>query len=290
MARPFFAIAELEHTLDGVELLIDDQSYSYETEIPIEETVNQESPIVIKANLDLVELEKVLSKRLGDFALLLSARSPKFKRRKLLDSWSLVNEIPETILLEDYDTVGYEIENELDLTIAIALAKRSDPCVGWPHQKGSWIAKQTFSFREKKERSTFDLRPMSPQEAENYTDFSGALIHVKIDGDLFDDELPKDDMSPIIAFVAEDVYGAIVRNPTSPLQEILESEILSDVLIKCTEEIQSANRLSKKSPIGGAIEKLKIPLQEIQEYLRTPDRVKALIHDRLAISDSLSKL
>lgn len=290
--RPFFSVAHLNNALDNAELQVRNRSYSFRTEIPMDQLELNNAQIEVKPNLELDHVRDTLQENTSKYSLLLAVRNPMLKKRKVLDHWCLSAAVPKLISFSNYDMKNFMTSNELDVTLAIVLNQKTAFHPGWPHQIGSWVAKETFRFRHKVNKSTFDLRPMNREQAKDRTEWSGALVHVDSDGIYIEQEI-EDESSPITAYIAEEVYNALMLQPKSALHEIILCEILYQVLEKSKEDILKTNSVGRNSLLEGILRNLKISIAKLQELLNRGERsdsLRALIQDRVALVTRLGKL
>lgn len=284
-ARPFFAVQSLEEALQSTVLLVG------EREKEIEDNVVQLDPadfdglhVAICPRLDVEKIRATLGERSNGVALMLSLRDPMFKRRLVFHRWPLDGELPERILLDSGLVLEFGHKRELHATLALVLDADVDPAPGWPHRRGSWIAKRNFKIRLRSVRSTFDLDKMTKQQAESWTGFSGALLYVEYnDGRLIEEP---DEESPLAkCWIAEDIYEGMQRVTGGPLlQSFVMAEIVAAVLGHAANDIAEATEVPKGTPLAAILEQLggntPMPLKTLQEIVRDQVKLRAAIHDR----------
>lgn len=294
-ARPFFAVSAIGRALERAAILVG------ERETEIEEDVVQLDPadfedlrVAILPKLDLPRVRSVLAERASAFSLVLTIRDPMFKRRVVQESWPLSGDIPEQIPLPKEIVKAYGHKRELHVTIALVLAGDMPAEPGWPQHRGSWIGKRTFKIKLRSIRSTFDLRPMTPYEAEFHTGCAGALLHAQVNSELLAEEL-EDDQALAIVFIAQEIHEAMQRASDGPLlQKLVMAEVVASVLADAAGDIQDIESTPKGTPIATILEQLgknaPMPLSELKNIVKQPIKLRALIHDRTDFVKELGKV
>ena len=284
-ARPFFAVHALEAALDRTVLL------DGEREKEIEDDVVQLDPadfdglhVAICPKLDADKIRSTLADRAEGVVLLLSLRDPMFKRRLVHRSWPVDGELPERIFLDSGLVQEFGHKRELHATLALALDADAEPAPGWPHRRGAWIAKRTFKLKLRSVRSTFDIRKMTKQEAEAWTGFPGALLHVEYnEGRLLEE--PNDENPLATCFIAEEVYEGMQRISDGPLlQAFVMAEIVAAVLGHAAKDVEEATEVPKGTPLATILEQLgsnmPMSLTNLKGIVRDPVKLRAAVHDR----------
>ena len=284
-ARPFFAVHALEAALDNTVLLVG------EREKEIEDDVVQLDPadfeglhVAICPKLDSDKVRSTLGVRSEGVVLLLSLRDPMFKRRLVRHRWPIDGELPERIVLDSGLVQDFGHKRELHATLALVLDTDAEPAPGWPHRRGAWIAKRTFKLKLRSVRSTFDIRKMTKEQAEAWTGFSGALLHVEYnDGRLLEE--PDDENPLATCFIAEDVYEGMQRVSDGPLlQAFVMAEIVAAVLAHAAKDLEEATEVPKGTPLATILEQLgtnvPMPLATLKGIVRDPVKLRAAVHDR----------
>lgn len=294
-ARPFFAVSGIGNALSRAVILVGDR----ETEI--EEDVVQLDPadfedlhVAILPKLDLTRVKSVLGERASAFSLVLTIRDPMFKRRVVRESWPLSGNVPEQLPLPRDVVNEYGHKREIHVTIALVLAEDMPLEPGWPQQRGSWIGKRTFKVKLRSIRSTFDLRPMSPQDAEFHTGCAGALLHAQVNSELLAEEL-EDNQALAIVFIAQEIHEAMQRASDGPLlQRLVMAEVVASVLADAADDMQEIESAPKGTPIATILEQLgknaPMPLSELKTIVKNPVKLRALIHDRTDFVKELAKV
>ena len=295
VARPFFAVAALEKALDETILLVG------EREREIEDDVVQLDPadfddlrVAICPRLDEGPLRDTLGERASDVSLMLTLRDPMFKRRVLEERWPVSGALPERIVLDPAKIEDFGHKRDLQVTLALVQDADTAPAPGWPSRRGAWIAKRTFRIKLKSVRSTFDLRPMSRENAAAWTGFAGALLHVEYnDGRLLEE--PDEDNPLATCFIAQDVYDAMQRVTDGPLlQDMVMTEVITAILALAADDVEKATDAPRGTPLATILEQLgenqPMPLPDLQKIVRDPLRLRAAVHDRTDLVRQLRSL
>lgn len=294
-ARPFFAVSALERALDDTVLLVGDR------EREIEEDVVHLDPadfdglhVAICPKLDEEKIRTILGDRAAGVVLALSLRDPMFKRRIVDRTWPVMEELPDRIVLDAKKVLEYGHKRELHATLALVLDSDQEPAPGWPHHRGAWITKRTFKLRLASVRSTFDIRTMGREQAESWTGFAGALLHVEYnDGQLTAD--PDDENPLATCYIAEDVYEGMQRVSDGPLlQAFVMTEIVAAILGQAADDIRSAETAPRGTPLATILEQLgadaPMPLEILQRLAADPAKLRAAVQDRHDLVKHLSGL
>jgi hypothetical protein len=295
VARPFFAVAALEGALDKTILLVG------EREREIEDDVVQLDPadfddlrVAICPRLDEGPLRDTLGERASGVSLILTLRDPMFKRRVLEKRWPVSDAIPERIALDPAKMEDFGHKRDLQVTLALVQDADVAPAPGWPSRRGAWIAKRTFRIKLRSIRSTFDLQPMSREQAAAWTGFAGALLHVEYnDGRLLEE--PDEDNPLATCFIAQDVYDAMQRVNDGPaLQDIVMTEVIAAVLALAVDDVEAATEAPRGTPLATILEQLwenqPMPLSELKKRVRDPVKLRAAVHDRTDLVRQLRSL
>lgn len=295
IARPFFEVNALENVLDGTVLLVG------EREKEIEEDVVQLDPadfeglhMAICPKFDAEKIRTTLGDRMSGVSLFLTLRDPMFKRRIMHESFPVSGDLPDRIFLDAALVENFGHKRELQATVALALDTDLVPAPGWPHRRGAWIAKRTFKLKLKSVKSTFDIRKMTPQEAEAWTGFTGAFVYVEYnDGRLVAEP---DDESPLATcYIAADIYDGMQRVSDGPLlQAFVMAEVVAAVLGQASDDIMKADSAPRGTPLATILEQLgantPMPLETLQAIVRDPVKLRAAVHDRTDFVKQLRSL
>lgn len=295
IARPFFAMASLGSALQEASLLVGDK----ETEI-LDDVVQldpadfEDLYVAIQPNCDADRLRGALGDRSERFSLILTIRDPMFKRRLVHEHWNVAENIPCRIPLPRDIVHEYGHGRELHISIAVALTGEPPNEPGWPDHKGAWVAKRTFKIKLRSIRSTFDLRPMGPEEAKARTGYAGALLAVDLNDSLLATELDENENLATV-YIAQEIYDAMQRATDGPLmQNLVIAEVIETVLAEAAGEIVELEEAPKGTPIATILEQLgqdgPMPLRSLKEMVKDPERLKALIHDRTGFVRELGKV
>jgi hypothetical protein len=158
--RPFFGAATLESSLDSAEIrLFENAVFSHETTFIVEPQDAEKLCVTIKPNLNDAALAAGSIKK-GDLVLAVTASQPFIKKTCLVSSLPVLNKLPEEI------TIGDEILAQLggglniNVELALCLAKGQPKKAGSPFLHGHWLAKKSFTLRQPKLAEDFDVVPM----------------------------------------------------------------------------------------------------------------------------------
>jgi hypothetical protein len=207
-----------------------------------------------------------------------------FKRRVMHQCWPVTDEVPDRIDLDAALVREFGHKRELHATVALALDTDLDPLPGWPGHRGAWIAKRTFKLKLKSVRSTFDIRKMTRKEAEAWTGFAGALLHVEYNDGRLTAE-PDEETPLATCYIAEEIHDGMQRVSDGPLlQAFVMAEIVAAVLGQAAEDIRSAESVPRGTPLATILEQLGVnmpmPLKTLQDLVKDPVKLRAAVHDR----------
>lgn len=295
VARPFFAVTALEGALDETILLVGEREREIENDVvQLDPTDFEDLRVAICTKLDEAVLRDTLGERAAGVSLMLTLRDPMFKRRVLDQRWPVSGELPERIALGSAKIEEFGHKRDLHVTLELVQDADAAPAPGWPNRRGAWIAKRTFRIKLRSVRSTFDLRKMSRDEAEAWTGFAGALMHVEYnDGRLVEEP---DEESPLATcYIAEEVYEAMQRVNDGPLlQSFVMAEVVAGVLALAAHDIEAATEAPRDTPLATILEQLgqnqPMRLEELKKMVRDPVRLRAAVHDRTDLVRQLRSL
>lgn len=294
LVRPFFAINDLESELGNAELQIGDREQAVKEDIVHVDPVEFDGlRIVIRHNLDVDHIKSRLGERADGVALVLSLRDPMLKRRHVLDKRRIVEDLPQQHLIDAEMLLEYGHRRELDMTLALALDEEQPPQPGWPSRRGEWVAKRTFKLRPRGDNPAFDVRKMTREEAEAWTGFPGALIHVEYyEGRLLEES---DEAGQVATcYIAEDVHHRMQQRAGTQLHVIVIVEIIAAILGRAAGEIEEAQDIPDGSPLSNILKKLgdggSMKLDSLKRIVRKEDKLRAAVHDRVEIVKQLRSL
>ena len=285
-ARPFYALGSIEDALENTKFVLGERgTETHNDTIQLEPAEFEGLHVVVHPRLELEKILAVLGEHASNTSLVLALRDPMFKRRVVHEKWSLDGELPERIPLCPAKVEEFGHKRELWITLALVFGGGTNPDPGWPKQRGTWISRRVFKLKLTSHKSIFDIRKMTKHQALTWTGFEGALIHVEYnDGRL---TIEPDNEIPIATcYVAEDIFEEMQRgSKESPLQALVETEIIAAILAHANEDIVHADSVSGGTPLETILKKLgddegPMKLGTLQDLVTDPVKLRAAVHDR----------
>lgn len=295
IARPFFAVSAMEGALKQASIFVGEREFNVsDGAVQLDPADFENLQVAISPRLNESDVRKTLKERASQFSLVMTLRDPMFKRRVIHKEWSLDGEIPDRLLLDEEIVHEFGHKRELHVTLAILLSENVEVSPGWPHRKGSWLAKHTFQIKLRNIRPTFDLRPMTREMAKEFTGSKGALLHVEVRGEFLAQQVEEGEYFAS-CYIAEDVFNSMQRATSGAiLQNIVMAEVVCMILAEAADDISAVEEVPKDTPLRRILEQLgrnfPLPLNELKEIVRNPVQLRALVHDRTDLVASLRNI
>lgn len=296
VVRPFFAVSDLAEAFSKAELRVGGngkETANSKDTIHLERADFDGLYITVCPKLDAEDVRARLGERASRVVLALALRDPMFKRRVLHRCWPLSGDLPDRIPLDAVLVEQFGHKHELHLTLALMLdADIEPPLPGWPRQRGALIARRTFKLRPKEVKPSFDLRKMTKKDAEKFTGFAGALVHVEYGGEQLTAE-PGEDTQLVTCYLAEGVYDRVQTASGRPLlQELVMTEIVAAVLLLAREDIENAESAPPGTLLANILERLggdtPMTLDRLKHLVSEPTRLRAAVHDKTDLTRQLT--
>ncbi len=284
--RPFFGAATLESSLESAEIrLYEDASFSHETSFIVEPQDAEKLCVSIKPNLNAAALASDSIKK-GDMALAVTAAQPFMKRTFVVATLPLAGKLPDEIPIGDEVLAQLGGGSNINVDVALCLAKGLPKKPGIPFLRGHWLAKKSFVLRPPKLAEDFDVVPTDddawkqrglPPKTLYYVDYFGGV-----------NEPAAKDKQMAKVLVHADIHKKLTveanQRLAKPVMTTLAAEISCQILAASFSDWELAEEVVPLSPLSAFLKRINrvqtCSLEELKSLVKQTGMLKlrALLH------------
>lgn len=284
--RPFFGAAALENCLDHSEIrLYEDAPYVGEVSFLVEPHDVEKLSISIRPNLNPSGLSFDAVKR-SDLVLAITASQPFLKKTRVVANYPLSSPVPSEIAIGDEVLAELGGGSNINVEIALCLAKQLQKKPGRPFLLGHWLSKKSFGLRPPKLAEDFDVSPRDdgdwvkagfPAKTPYLLEFFGGM-----------NEVASKDRQIAKIWVHSDIHKKLTvesnQRLAKPMMASMASEITCQLLAASFSEWEDAEGVVPKSPLAAFMKKFnrlqKCSLEDLKKMAKQPGmpKLRALIH------------
>jgi len=284
--RPFFGAAALESSLDGAEIrLFENAEFSYETAFIVEPQDAEKLCITIKPNLNDAALAAGSIKK-GDLVLAITASQPFIKKTCLVSSLSVMNKLPDDITIGDENLAQLGGGLNINVELALCLAKGQLKKAGSPFLHGHWLAKKRFTLRQPKLAEDFDVVPMDDEAWKQLGLPAKTLYYVEYFGGVNEPTAKDKQMAKVR--VHADIHKKLTveanQRLAKPVMATLAAEISCQILAASFPDWELAEEVALQSPLSAFLKRINrvkpCSLEELKSLVKQAGmpRLRALLH------------
>lgn len=292
--RPFFGADQLGRVLDGAAVRLRPGEEPIEgPRIVLDQGDLERAEVTILPALRQDELLEVLAHRAACYALAITLRDPMFMHRLRSRTWPISEPLPEVVPISESDLRIFGHGRAIEIGLSLCLAEDCAPEPGWPSVTGSWIARKRFVLGIRSNRSAFDIQPLTEEVRKLNRLAPGALVFAEILGSIA--EPTEEGGAFATVYLAESILAALHAERKDPsLNAVVEAEIVAAVLSAIVPELDEVADVEKGTPMARVLDQLggnlPMELDQFRDLARDPQRLRAVIHDRVGLVSMLEKL
>lgn len=284
--RPFFGTVALENCLEGSEIrLFEDAPYVGDLAFLVEPHEIDKLAISIKHNLNPSSLAFESIKR-ADLILAITASQPFLKKTQVVATYSLASSLPQEISIGDEVLAALGGGANLNIEVALCLAKKLPKKPGSPFLSGHWLSKKRFSLRPPKLAEDFDVSPRDdvdwvkigfPAKTPYLVEFFGGM-----------NESGSKDRQIAKVWIHSDIYRKLTvesnQRLAKPVMANIAAEITCQILTLSFSEWELADSAVPQSPLAAFLKKFnriqKCSLEDLKIMVKQTGmpKLRALVH------------
>lgn len=277
--RPFFGAVALANSLDKAELrLFSDGAFSAETAHLIEGSARERLAPAVKLNFEAAIDYGTIKK--NDLVLAITAVQPFLKKTQVISTLPLAKPLPQELAINDETLAQLGGGGNMDIVVALCLAKRLDKRPGSPFLLGHWLAKKTFSLRMPQNAEEFDIEPTDDDMWVKLGYPPKTLYAVNYLGGI-NEPVQKDSATAKVR-VHADIYKKLTAESNQkvarPVLGQMAAEIASHVLAASFPDWESADEIIPQSPLSAFIKRIEkvqpCDLEKLKALVKEPGQSK----------------
>jgi hypothetical protein len=276
--RPFFGAVALANSLDKAELrLFSEGAFSAESAYMVEDSARERLSPTIRLNFDSAVDYGTIKK--NDLVLALTAVQPFLKKTQVISTLPLAKGLPSELEVDDETLAQLGGGGNMDIVVALCLAKRLDKRPGSPFLLGHWLAKKTFSLRMPQNNEELDIEATDDEGWIRLGYPAKTLYAVDYIGGM-NDPAQKEGVAKVR--VHADIYKKLTAETNQkiarPVLGQMAAEIACHVLTASFQDWESADEITPSSPLFSfwkRIEKVQpCDLDKLKALVREPGQSK----------------
>lgn len=284
--RPFFGAASLEGSLEAAEIRIfEDSAFSHETSFIVEPQDAEKLCVTIKPNLNAAMLASDLIKK-GDLLLAITAVQPFMKKTCIVATLPASGNLPDEVPVGDEVLTQLGGGSNINVEIALCLAKGLPKKPGSPFLHGHWLAKKSFALRQPKLAEEFDVVPMDDDAWKQLGLPAKTLYYVEYFGGVNEPAAKDKQMAKVR--VHSDIHKKLTAEANQrlakPLMATLAAEIACQILTLSVADWELADEVVPQSPLAAFLKRINrvqtcslVELKELVKQAGMP-KLRALLH------------
>lgn len=284
--RPFFGAATLESSLDSAEIrLFEDAGFSHETAFIVEPQDTEKLCVTIKPKLDHTALAASSIKK-GNLVLAVTASQPFIKKTCLVSSLPVEGKLPEEITIGDEILAELGGGSNINVELALCLAKGLPKKAGNPFLHGHWLAKKSFTLRPPKLAEDFDIVPMDDDAWKQLGFPAKTLYYVEYFGGVNEPTAKDKQMAKVR--VHADIHKKLTvetnQRLAKPVMATLAAEISCQILAASFSDWEFAEEVVLQSPLSAFLKRINrlqvCSLEELKNLVKQAGmpKLRALLH------------
>lgn len=238
------------------------------------------------------QIDTVFGDMRSEFDLVVSLRTPQLLRRELVAHHPLSDGAPSWIDVAYERLRDGKLTGLFELSISICLSRDVDLGAGWPSQKGSWVARETFTVGLDRRQSAFRILPLTKAIIESLKLPNGTFVYVDDIEDL--NVVYAEGESCATAYVAEQVLLNAAAGRSPAVTSLIWSEIVCAILSADGSGIAEAQEVTSGSPLEAILEYLRpnraMNLAELKKLIVDPVLLRAAVHDSRRLVKDLERI
>ena len=286
--RPFFGVATLESSLDSAEIrLFEDAEFSPEMVFTIEPQDVEKLRVSIKPNLNAVAM--VLAEgpiKKGDLLLAVTASQPFMKKTCVVATHLIASKLPEEIVIDDEILAQLGGGSNINVELALCLAKGLPKKAGSPFLQGHWLAKKSFALRQPKVAEDFDVVPMDDDAWKQIGYPAKTLYYVEYFGGVNEPAAKDKQMAKVR--VHADIHKKLTveanQRLAKPVMATLAAEISCQILAASYADWEFAEEVVSLSPLSAFLKRINrvqaCTLEDLKNLVKQAGmpKLRALLH------------
>lgn len=283
--RPFFAAVSLESSMDAAEIrLFENAQFSPELAFVVEPTDVEKLVISIRVNFNQELAFETVKK--GDLVLAVTAVQPFLKKTRIVATFPIDDKLPSEIPIEDEVLADLGGGSNMNVEVALCLAKRLPKKPGNPFLLGHWLSKKSFALRAPKLAEEFDIEPTDDEAWKKIGYPEKTLYLVEYFGGM-NEPVAKDKQTARVR-VHADVYkklsAEVNQRLAKPILSELAAEISCQMLAASWSDWEVADEVTPQSPLAAFLKKIHrlqpCTLEDLKKMVQQPGmpKLRALLH------------
>lgn len=228
----------------------------------------------------------------SEFELIVSLRTPQMLRRELVARYSLADEAPNWIDVQQERLRDAKLTGLFELSMSICLVRDANLGAGWPSQVGSWVARETFTVGLDRRQSAFRILPLTQELIESRKLPNGTFVYVEDIDDL--NVVYAEGTSCATAYVSEKVLLNASAGRSPAVTALIWSEIACAIISSDGNGISEAQTVTPGSPLEAILAHLRpekaMTLAELRKLVADPVRLRATVHDSRKLVKDLERI
>lgn len=283
--RPFFGAASLESSMDAAEIrLFEDAQFSPDPAYVVELTDVEKLAISVRLNFNQKLAFDTVKK--SDLVLAITAVQPFLKKTRVVGTYALDKELPSEISIGDEVLADLGGGSNVNVEVALCLAKRLPKKPGNPFLLGHWLSKKSFALRAPKLAEEFDIEP-TDDEAWKKIGYPEKTLYLVEYFTGMNEPVAKDKQTARVRIHA-DVYkklsAEVNQRLAKPILAGLAADISCQMLVASLSDWETADEVAPQSPLAACLKKIQrvqhCTFEELKKMVQQPGtpKLKALLH------------
>lgn len=283
--RPFFGAVSLESSMEAAEIqLFEDAKFSADPSFVVEPTDVEKLAISIRLNFNQKLAFEAVKK--GDLVLAVTAVQPFLKKTRVVAQYPIDNELPTEISIGDEILADLGGGSNINVDVALCLAKRLPKKPGSPFLLGHWLSKKSFALRAPKLAEEFDIEP-TDDEAWKKIGYPAKTLYLVEYFTGMNEPVAKDKQTARVR-VHSDVYkklsAEVNQRLAKPMLAELAAEISCQMLAASWPDWELDEEVAPQSPLAAFMKKIQrlqpCALDDLKKMVREPGmpKLRALLH------------
>ena len=284
--RPFFGMATLEESLDHAEIsLFEDSAFSHATSFIVEPQDVEKLCVTIKHNLNDAAFSLSSIKK-DDLLLAITAVQPFIKKTCVVAALPISDDLPDTIPVGDEILMQLGGGSNINIEVALCLAKGLPKKPGSPFLHGHWLSKKSFALRQPSLAEEFDVVPMDDDAWKQLGLPAKTLYYVEYFGGI-NEPVSKDRQMAKVR-VHADIHKKLTveanQRLAKPVLATLAAEIACQILTLSLSDWELADEVVPQSALAAFLKRINrvqaCSLAELKELVKQAGmpKLRALLH------------